>query len=194
MNDQNVLVATNKKEEADLFYMEKSICPGEYCIAFYNSDDFQDKSSSMYLVPDIKLTGSDKGPLQVGGGRAGKFTLRHAKKPKKTLSLDIWEKEALYVKVAPRVAWRSTYFGLKEKTRMTMCCKDRSSEKMNATWLQFKLERISKQESSRVTVYRAPGDKAKKRPKLIKYPSDAEDKEDLDFEKEFDQVSSGEEN
>ena len=148
----------------------------------------------MYLVPKIKNTGTDKGPLQVGGGRAGKFTLRHAKKPKKDLSLSTWETEVLYVKVAPRTLWRSTYFGLNEKTKMSMCCKGRSSERMNTTWLQYKLERILNQESSHKTVYRAPGDKAKKRPNLVEYPADVEDEEEFNYEDEFGQVESDEEN
>ena len=192
MNNQNVLTATDKRDDADFFYIEKSLRPHEFNIAFYSSED---KSSSMFAVIKSKsrLTGNDSGPLQVGGGRPAKFTLRHLTKNKASLTVDAWEKEALYVKVAPRRSQHASYLALNEKTSHTKCVPKRSLEKKGSSWLQFKLERIRREESSRMTVYRAPESRRDRRPQLVEYKEEEEKEEELDFAFEFDQISSDEE-
>lgn len=191
MNNQNVLTATDKKENADFFFIEKSLRPREFNIAFYT---FIDKSASVYAVTKSRLTGKDSGPLQMGGGRPTKFTLRHLKKHKGSLSIDVWEKEALYVKVAPRLTQHASYLALSERTNFAACVPKRSLEKRGHSWLQFKLERVRCKESSRMTVYRAPGGRRDRRSQLAECKEDGEEEEEeLDFAFEFDQISSDEE-
>ena len=194
MNDKNVLTSTDKKESADHFFIEKSVCPGEFSIAF--CEDFAetlDKSSYLYLTTNSKITGKDSGPLQIGGGRGANFTLRHATKDKKGLSIADWEREPCYVKLASRLTQHNSYVGLNERSKFTVCAPKRTAEKAARLWLQFKLERVRNQDSNRMTVYRAPHDPRRRKP-IIQYSQEEGEEEEkegdeIDFAHEFEQVS-----
>lgn len=185
---RNVLQGTRNKADAGVFYVEKSVCPGEFNIAYYNGEmNAPNSSSSMYVITKSKLTGKENGPLQVGGGRAANFTLRHASRDKADLSVSDWEKDACFVKLAPRPTQHKSYLALNEKSNATMCVPNREAEKMGSIWLRFKLERTRSEESNRLTVYRAPAPRKPSRRKLVVYPEGEE--EEIDFEHEFGLVS-----
>lgn len=193
VGNKNTLMASEKKEEASVFYIEKNICPGEFSIAHYDDQpNTLDKSSSMYVTTKSKskLTGKDSGPLQVGGGRGANFSLRHVVKSKESLSINDWEKDACYIKLAARLTQHNSYIGLNEKSGFTVCVPKRSTEKMNSTWLRFKLERIRNEDSNRMTVYRAPGANRGSKPELVRYSEEEEDEELVDFQFEFEQIPS----
>lgn len=193
MNNKNVLTATSNKEDAATFFIEKSICPGEFNIAFYGdeADRAVDRSAAMYVTTNSKVTGKDDGPLQVSGGRGTNFTLRHAIKQKDVLSVDAWEKDCCYIKVANRLTQHKSYMGLNEKKKFSVCMPKQNAEKANSVWLQFKLERVRNEDSSRVTVFRAPVAR-RSRPVLVK-SSSAKEEEEVDFDYEFEQIASEEE-
>ena len=182
---RNVLLATKDKDDAGIFYIEKTICPGEFSIAYYGGEVSAENNSAMYVVTKSKLTGKESGPLQVGGARAANFTLRHISKQKNKLSVSDWERESCYVKLAPRVAQHKSYLALNERANACMCVASREAEKANSTCLRFKLERIRNEDSNRMTVYRAPSGRKLRKRKLVIYP---EREEELDFEYEFGQA------
>ena len=189
MGNRNALLATREKEDAGMFYVEKSVCPGEFSIAYYGGEIDAPESVSMYVVTKSKMTGKDNGPLQVGGGRAANFTLRHASKQKSDLSVSDWERDACYVKLAPRMTQHKSYLALNQKSNMAVCVPKREVEEKTGVWLRFKLERPKSEDSNRMTVYRAPAPAVKKtrRRKLVVYK---EVEEDIDFEYEFGAVDS----
>ena len=181
-------MATEKKEEADIFFIEKGVCPGEFNIAYYVDEaSLMEKSGAIYVTTKSKMTGKDDGPLQVGIARGANFTLRHSHK--ETLSVEEWEKAACYIKVATRRAQHKSYVGLNEKKNFTICVPKQAAEKANSVWLQFKLERVRDEGSSRGTIFRAPG-AVRSRPQLIKPSSSMEEEEEVDFDYEFEQVPS----
>lgn len=192
INKKNTLMATGKKEDADIFFIEKGVCPGEFNIAHYGDEvTLSEKSGAMYVTTKSKVTGKDDGPLQVNGGRGTNFTLRHSVKSKETLSVEEWEKDTCYIKVASRRAQHKSFVGLNEKKNFTICVPKQAAEKANSVWLQFKLERVRNEVSSRGTVFRAPGAMRGRRPKLVKpSPSLEEEEEGMDFDYEFEHVLS----
>ena len=180
-------MSTEKKDEAGVFYIEKSVCPREFSIAYYGEQSTSpDRYSAMYVTTKSKVTGKDAGPLQVGGGRGANFVLRHMMKEKE-VSVDDWEKSAYYIKLASRLTQHKSFVGLNEKTTFTVCVPNIKAEKAKSIWLRFKLERIRNEDSNRVTVYRAST--LEKKAKLVKFIPSV-DLDEADFAHEFEQVES----
>lgn len=161
-NDKHVLVASDKREEADYFYVEAAGAQSEFSIVYcghvekssphYNSID---KSVSLRVTANCRFTGRDGGPLEVCSGRGTDFVLQHDSSP--CTSTAAWVKEALHVRVTPRLMQRSSYLALSEECMTTMCLPSLSEERRDHTWMRFKLEcMIRDPERNRVPVYLTP--------------------------------------
>ena len=165
-NDKDVLSATDKKEEADYFYVEMAGAQAEFSIAYCGHVETSashynliDKSASKRVTANCRLTGRDSGPLEVCSGRGTDFVLCRAVGDcsHNNISSATWAKEALYVKVAPRLMRRSSYLALSEESMTCMCVPSLSEERRDRTWLQFKLEcMIRSPEGNREPVYLTP--------------------------------------
>ena len=107
---RKALVGTPSKDEASIFYIEKHSRPGEFNIAHCGEVVKSDSTSPVrvthYLSASSKKS-RHEGPVHMEG-KAANLTLRHPAMKKKELSLQSWEEDACYIKLAPRrMQWKS---------------------------------------------------------------------------------------
>lgn len=136
-------MGTNKENEASIFYIEKQVCPGEFSIAYYGEQvsGATKKKISKYLTTNSKLTGNEAGPLKIEGGRPTKFTLRHPIRRSNDISIEFWESDACYVRLAPRKMQKKSYLGFNGFSNTTMCVCSRKEEGENIS-MRFSLSRV----------------------------------------------------
>ena len=190
LDSQNVLIATKVKSEASPFHIEKSVGLGEFHIAHYGGRGPKGSPDNqpLYVHANSKLTGKDEGPLKVGVTRGSNFVLGNVIKAKDPPSLSEWESEACFIRCAPRKAQHKSYLALDEGVDYVTCVPERKSQNKDKGWMLFVLERLRKEESSRLTVYRAPVKAGVARVEL-NYEEESEDEGEFDFEYEFEQTA-----
>lgn len=147
----------------------------------------------------------------MGGARASNFTLRHPSKKKEDLSVQYWETDSCYIKIAPRRLQKRSLMGLDERALITVCVHSFKDEEKQNVWLRFQIHRTRNEISDRVTVYRARAleseakddtnehsdfnenstEEQEEAVENIKYKDDADYFED--FEYEFEPISDDEE-
>ncbi len=184
---RNALIATKVKTEASTFYIEKSVCPGEFNIAHYGGQEPKGCAENplLYVLTNSKLTGKEEGPLKVGVSRGANFVLGNIIKEKDPPLISDWENNTCFIRCAPRKAQHKSFLALDEGSDFVMCVQQRKSQKEGSVWMLFKLERVRNEESDRVTVYRAPSKRVYKA--ALSYEEDEE--EEIDFDYAFGQIS-----
>lgn len=197
IDGKNLLLITEKIADASFFFIETTAKPGEFHIVHYMEKNVGEVKSSISLpvnaqhkffgivTKNLDLTGREKGPLQIGGGRAANFTLRHAQQHKEFERLDIaeWEKDAYFVSLAPRKTQHSSYLSVDEKRDC--------STRVSSREVKFQLLRVHNDEGYIGTVYRAQ-EVTGNNPLPLHPPSyDDSDDADFDFDYEFGQVAAG---
>ena len=151
INRRRVVVGEKIRGHASTFYIEKSVCPGEFNMVYYGKkEDARRTEPALYLT----ATSQDK-PLGVGGARASNFTLRHPSKKKEDLFIEYWETDSCYIKLAPRRLQKRLIVGLDESTMKTVCVHSYKEEEKRDMCLRFQLHRTRNEVSDRVTIYRA---------------------------------------
>ena len=107
------LTGTYNRDEATIFYIEKHSRPGEFNILSYGEVVKTLPDSPIKISNYLSTVGRDEGPLQMQGRKAAKLTLRHPAKRTEELSIQLWEKDGCFIKLAPRKMQKKGYLAFK---------------------------------------------------------------------------------
>ena len=141
--EKRILVGTTVKPEASIFYVKKSECPGEFNIAFYgNSEDDHHNEPVKYLALNKEAL---EEPLEIRrvSRPPANLTLQYPSGNKEA-SIDLWEKEACYVKEANQEIYLALFInsnGGEYSDHGETKCVTTDEDGKNNTWLKFQLHR-----------------------------------------------------
>lgn len=141
--DKQVIVGTTRKSEASIFYIEKQPRPCVFNIAHYGEQvqSSARKTSSKYVIRSSRLKGEDDGPLQIEGKKAAYCVLQHPIKKRDELSVDYWETDSCYIRLAPRKVQKKSYIAFDGIANKTMYVHSSEKEGKNIA-MRFRLSRI----------------------------------------------------
>lgn len=110
------------------------------------------RKSGLYLTANTRF-GYDSGPLEVGGPDATEFILNHPSKDDESLSIDYWETDTCYVRLAPRPFQMKSFMAFDEESLKTVCVGSLRHEGKDNIWLRFQLRRVRSESSTRNSSY-----------------------------------------
>ena len=142
-----------ERANASIFYIQTKDPPSVFNFVHYGSeDDDRFNKTGLYLTANTRF-GHNDGPLEVGGAKATDFILNHPSKENGMLSIEFWERDGCYVRLAPRTFHISSFMGFDEADLKTVCVSSLKYEGKNNIWLRFQLHRIRNECSERITTY-----------------------------------------
>ena len=122
-------------------------------IVYYGSEE-DDRFTKMglYSTAHTKLGHNDR-PLEVGGALATDFILNHPLKEDDMVSIEFWERDGCYVRLAPHIFHISSFMRFDETDLKTVCVKSLKHEGKQNIWLRFQLHRIRNEGSEHIYLW-----------------------------------------
>ncbi len=162
INHKKQVIGVEGREKASLFYIFTKENPKVFNIAYFGrKENDRYTESGLYLMTNTRF-GHDSGPLEVGGASATNFIFHHPSKDDDSLSIELWETDGFYVRLAPRKFQIKSYMAFDEENYKTVCVRDLAHDGKNNVWLRFQLRRVRYESSTCITAYGFSHDSAKK--------------------------------
>ena len=138
-----MIIGTEKRQDAAIFYIERRKCSDKFAICYKGEQLGSDKRkrSPQYIKMRSKMAKLDHGPIQIGGSKAAHFTLRH---PAKVPSIELWEKESCYIKLSCHKLKKKCYvaFDSNGTSSQSMCAHCIEEGENMGFLMRFKLNHV----------------------------------------------------
>lgn len=166
--NRKVVTATDKKEDAAIFYIETRECSDKFAIC-YKGEQFNSKKRKReckYIKMKSRVTKLDEGPVKIGSSNPAYFTLRHPvmKTKKEVSSVDSWVRvqKSCYIKLESGMLKKKCYvaFNINGTSSQSMCadCIEKGEEmglSMRFKLTHVKIEHYRRQSDSIATTPRS---------------------------------------
>lgn len=134
-DNKYVVVSTDKEIKASQFFVEKSVCPGEFNIAYYGklkSSHTRSTKYGKYLRTNSRETGKDDNPPEMSSEELPQnFILKDRLKNVTHHLIPLWEDNPYYIMLGPRGV--ESYL-VNNRELKQPCCVPKIENKENSVW------------------------------------------------------------